>query len=436
MQIPAQFQTVIQILDELTEIQSPADRLVAKTFKNNRYIGSKDKAAITSHLYAILRSQQKLDHLLNQKQLTPTGRARMLAHLALTKPLPLEDIFTGEQYQPAILNDAEQAFAAALPDLLKQELPEHIQLNLPQWLLPRLKKAYGDALPDLAAALGQNAPLDIRVNTRCTTKDELAEIIKNEGYDNAPTPFAPNGIRLARRAPLTSFQEFRQGHFEIQDEGSQLLAQISGAKAGDYVIDFCAGAGGKALALAEMMNNKGRLLACDIHGYKLLETKRRARRNNVSIIKTHELLPTGDKFIKRQKHKADIVFIDAPCTGTGTWRRNPDAKHRLTETDIKEITQIQTDILTRAARYVKPGGTLVYATCSLLPEENEHQAQKFTAANAADFTPTPILNPTTNKKAEHLHLAPHTTKTDGFFATTWTRNPLPEVKTEEKPTPK
>lgn len=419
MQTPAQYMTLIQIQEDLIKNPSPADRLLSKTFKNNRYMGGKDKKFITNTLYALLRMRNTLDFYLNAASLTPNGRTRTLAYTLHIQEDPTT-IFTGEQYQPDELSDAEQAFVDRFEDIKQKSLPEAAKLNMPEWLLPTLKKQFGDALPTLAESLNTQAPTDVRANTLKTTREKLQTAFENEGYTSRPTPISPTGLRLTDRAPLTTLPEFRQGHFEIQDEGSQLLAQLTAPEGNQYIIDFCAGAGGKTLALAALMGNKGRILACDIHTFKLEEARRRAKRAGLNNVKTHTLLPTGDKFLKRQNNKADIVLVDAPCTGTGTWRRNPDAKWRLTETDIQEITMLQKNILERAARLVKPGGKLVYATCSLLEAENQAQADAFQKAHP-HFTPQPFTEPFLQKEVTSLQLTPHQHEMDGFFIAMWER---------------
>ncbi|MBM3618610.1 MAG: RsmB/NOP family class I SAM-dependent RNA methyltransferase, partial [Alphaproteobacteria bacterium] len=277
-------------------------------------------------------------------------------------------------------------------------------------------------------ALGTEASLDMRVNTLKTTREALIKSLKEEGFDPSPTPYSPWGVRLAKRGAIFNTKAFREGWFEVQDEGSQLIAFACNAKAGEKVIDFCAGAGGKTLALSAMMQNKGRVLAWDTSATRLEQIVKRIRRAGADNIQRHAIESESDAFIKRHKGSADVVLIDAPCSGSGTWRRNPDLKWRFAQQDLDEVTAIQTRVLASAARLVKPGGRLVYATCSLFNEENKKQVEQFLSRNP-DFrvaTPAEIWNNEYGfnglEAQDTLQLSPLRSNTDGFYAAVLVKN--------------
>ena len=260
----------------------------------------------------------------------------------------------------------------------------------------------------------QQAPTDLRVNLLKTTRAAALSALKEEGFDVEPTELSPWGVRLFGRQNVSRSRLFRDGWFEIQDEGSQLVALLARAKPGMRVIDYCAGAGGKTLALAMTMNNHGRITACDVSEHRLNGAIKRLRRANVHNVERH-LLVTGDKRLKRQEKKCDLVLVDAPCTGTGTWRRNPDARLRLTTVDLAELVAKQASILDSAQRLVRPGGALVYATCSLLTEEGEEQISAF-LERYAEFQLVKIAEmQTADLNGDALRLTPARNNTDGFF---------------------
>jgi 16S rRNA (cytosine967-C5)-methyltransferase len=250
-----------------------------------------------------------------------------------------------------------------------------------------------------------------------------------EGYELYPTPVSDIGLRLTKRAPIFTSPAFKAGHFEVQDEGSQLVAALVSAKPGMKVIDFCAGTGGKTLAIAAQMENKGRILAWDSSAKRLGQIKERLRRAGVDNVQVHVLEHENDQFIKRHKDSADRVLVDAPCSGTGTWRRNPDLKWRFTPKDLEEVVAVQQRILQSAARLVRPGGQLVYATCSLLPCENQGQIEQF-LKNISNFEVVPVdkiwdkARPeSSGASAPYLSLTPHQDGVDGFFAAVLERRP-------------
>jgi 16S rRNA (cytosine967-C5)-methyltransferase len=272
------------------------------------------------------------------------------------------------------------------------------------------------------AALCGTAALDLRVNgLKIDDREKARAALAREGVDAARTPLSPIGLRVFERVPLGTLKTFRDGFVEVQDEGSQLAALLADARPGMRVVDFCAGAGGKTLALAAAMENRGHLVACDIAAKRLERATERLRRAGASIVQRVPLTSARDKWVKRHGQGFDRVFVDAPCTGTGTWRRNPDAKWRLRPEDLADLTALQAEILDSAQRLVKPGGRLVYVTCSLLAEENEQQVAHFLAGHPA-FSLLPVgpvwravIGTEAPAESEMLRLTPARHGTDGFF---------------------
>lgn len=403
----------------------PVDAMLGDYFRHRRFIGAKDKGFISRRVYASLRQRGILQWHIEQAGLPMTPRSLVLAVLLIEEKHPastMEQWFTGEGYDPDPLEVEEMRFAQNLNPENTEGMPEWMRLNTPQWCVERLQTLFGEDTAAELAALNEEAPLDLRVNTLKTTREAARKSLKQEDFPAKPTPYSPWGLRLDRRGALFNSKAFKQGWIEVQDEGSQLVSLLSGAKAGDKVIDFCAGAGGKTLALAAMMENKGRILAWDTAATRLEQSAKRLRRAGVDTVQRHALTSENDSFIKRHKGSADVVVIDAPCSGSGTWRRNPDLKWRFNETDLGEITAIQRSILDSAQRLVKKGGKLLYITCSIFEEENELQVKQF-LTKYPDFevaSPSEIWNNDACKelsgKSQFLRLTPHRAGTDGFFA--------------------
>ncbi len=331
---------------------------------------------MSDRAWHVLRAYRRLTWWLADR---PTPRLLVAASLLLEGGA-LADVasaFSGGQFAPAALAPSEQAALRRLQGrtLDHASMPDAVRLEMPDWLLPLLSARFGEA--ELAALL-QPAPLDLRVNLLKATREAARAALAAEGLEATPTPLSPWGLRIEGRRQVTTGPAFRSGLVEIQDEGSQLVAALTDARPGMRVADWCAGAGGKTLALAMMMQNRGQLLACDVSAARLDGAVRRLRRAGVHNVERH-LIEPGDKWAKRRAGSFDRVLVDAPCTGTGTWRRNPDARLRLTEADLAELLPKQAAILDQAAPLVRSGGRLVYATCSLLSEENEDQVTAFLA---------------------------------------------------------
>jgi 16S rRNA (cytosine967-C5)-methyltransferase len=305
-------------------------------------------------------------------------------------------------------------------------MPAPVRLEVPDWILPHLEARFGDAIDAEMAAMAEPAPLDLRVNLLKSTIEAARAALLAEGIEAEPTPYSPWGLRAAHRRAVTSGAAFQTGAVEIQDEGSQLVAHLVGAAPGMRVADWCAGAGGKTLAIAATMENRGHVVACDVSETRLDGAVKRLRRAGVHNVERH-LTVSGDKWTKRRAQSFDRVLVDAPCTGTGTWRRNPDGRLRLSETDYDELIPKQATILDAAERLVRPGGRLVYATCSLLAGENEAQVEGFLARHPAYRVvplsevwtlpaPVPCAGP-------YLVLTPLQHGTDGFFGAVLERAP-------------
>jgi 16S rRNA (cytosine967-C5)-methyltransferase len=310
-------------------------------------------------------------------------------------------------------------------------LSDKLRHNLPDWLANTLREqlaAQGeDEFGALAQALLQPAPLDLRVNVLKARREEVLAALAAADISAQATPYSPWGIRVEGKPTLNKMELFTRGDVEVQDEGSQLLALLTGASRGEMVVDFCAGAGGKTLALGAMMRNTGRLYAWDTSAHRLDALKPRLARSGLSNVHPAQIAHERDERVKRLAGKVDRVLVDAPCSGLGTLRRNPDLKWRQSSAAVQELAVKQQSILASAARLVRPGGRLVYATCSLLQDENEKVAQAFTEAHRSDFTPLDSAEVLNAAKVDGLTQAgffrawPHRHAMDGFFAALWTR---------------
>jgi 16S rRNA (cytosine967-C5)-methyltransferase len=427
----ARIQASIELLDSIllswqSEKRIPADKLIDNYFRDRRFIGSKDRASIGELVYWCLRHKATLEWWLKDKlEADIHARAMVLTSLMLRKDYDAASITLATQDSQYALPSITQLEKVRCERLCKEniahpDMPEYARLNYPQWLEPLLKESLEKDFEAALKALSEQAPTDLRVNILKTTREQLHEDLKAEGFENTPTALSSIGLRLAKRMPIFTSKYFKDGHFEVQDEGSQLVSLLVDAKPGQKVIDFCAGAGGKTLGIAAAMENKGRILAWDNSQKRLAQIVLRLRRAGVHNVQTHVLTSEHDAFIKRHKASADRVLVDAPCSGSGTWRRNPDLKWRFTQKDLDEVLALQQSILQSAARLVKPGGRLIYATCSLFKNENDQQVEKF-LRNVNDFrvvSAEKIWDKTSGDEglASYLWVTPHTDGVDGFFA--------------------
>lgn len=417
-----------QAVDEASE--APADAVANAWFRARRFIGAADRRAVADRLWAMLRAAPRLVWHLKRARAPITPRTLMLAQLAVAEGAAADAVaglFNAARHGPAPLADAERRALASLAGRVLDDpaMPEAARLGVPDWLLPRLAARFGAALAAEMAAFDAPAPTDLRANLLKATREQAQAALAAEGIATEPTPFSPWGLRAEGRPPVTASRAFRDGLVEIQDEGSQLIAAMVDARPGLRVCDVCAGAAGKTLALAAAMANRGQIVAADVSAARLEAAAKRLRRAGASNVE-RRLIEPGAKWLKRAAGGFDRVLVDAPCTGTGTWRRRPDARLRLTEADLLDLTQKQSVILERAARLVKPGGILVYATCSVLTEENEVQVEGV-LARVPGFAVLPLAAVRTRTGVAlpgddpYLSLTPAGHGTDGFFAAALTR---------------
>ncbi|GAA0593519.1 RsmB/NOP family class I SAM-dependent RNA methyltransferase [Craurococcus roseus] len=413
--------------------RKPADAVANDFFRARRYIGGGDRRAVSDRVWGVLRRRLRLGWWLELVGAQPTPRLLVAADLLLAEGLDpaavARQAFSGGQYAAAALDLSEERALRAIAArrrsggaLEHPGMPEAVRLELPDWALPGFRARFGPRLAAEAAAMQEPAPLDLRANLLKTTREGAAALLAAEGIETEPTPFSPWGLRVPERRPVTSTRAFQEGLVEVQDEGSQLVVLLTGAEPGMRVADYCAGAGGKTLALAAAMGNRGRITACDVSTPRLEGAVRRLRRAGVDNAERH-LLEPGDRWAKRRAGTFDRVLVDAPCTGTGTWRRNPDARTRTGPEDLRELLPKQAAILDAAAGLVRPGGgRLVYATCSVLPEEDEEQVRAFLGRHP-DFGLLPLSAAWAEAgtvpppgDGEFLLTSPARHGTDGFFA--------------------
>jgi 16S rRNA (cytosine967-C5)-methyltransferase len=433
--IPAAcLQAVLDLMHEVDSAARPADAVVSAWFRARRSIGDKDRSHISELLYALLRHHARLGWWLTKHGREHGPRNRLLAWLALDEGMTrgqVEGLFTGEKSAPAVLEAHERALLTKLQGCTidHPSMPDEVRVECPSWALEPLRRRFQDAFGWEMAALLTAAPLDVRVNPIKSTRDVMLRALRDIGLEAEASRMAPYGIRVHKRPSLASLPMLKSGEVEIQDEGSQLVAMLLDARAGERVVDFCAGAGGKTLAIGAQMANKGHIIACDVLEGRLKRAAERFRQAGLHNIETRLLASETDRWVKRHKGGFDRVLVDAPCSGTGTWRRNPDARWRTQEEQgLDNLLSLQARILASAARLVKPGGRLVYATCSMLPEENEHQVAAFLAAHPA-FEAVPLgetaLPQISSAHPDYLSLTPARHDTDGFFAAVMRRKSAP-----------
>jgi 16S rRNA (cytosine967-C5)-methyltransferase len=405
-----------ELLRTLLRHDAPADGVAATFFRQHRALGPRERHTLAETAYAVLRQRLLFQHL------AQSGSGALERRLAIL----------GWQGSDAFLRTAlaphEQQWLAEVSGIDRDALPDKLRHNLPDWLAAALQDTLGEQFWPLVRALGEPAPLDLRVNVAKARREDVQRVLAEAGVVAAATPFSPWGLRIEGKPALTRLAAYTSGQFEVQDEGSQLLALLTDAKRGEMVIDFCAGAGGKTLALGAAMRNTGRLYAFDISGHRLDALRPRLARSGLSNVHPAQIAHERDERIKRLAGKIDRVLVDAPCTGLGTLRRNPDLKWRQSPQAVAEAQVRQGAILASASRLLKPGGRLVYATCSLLAAENEDVAAAFGAAHAAGFEPLPALQALEAARVDDaaamvsgpfMRLWPHVHRTDGFFAAVW-----------------
>ncbi|MGH2566779.1 MAG: 16S rRNA (cytosine(967)-C(5))-methyltransferase RsmB [Bacteroidota bacterium] len=434
MQLPSLLGHVQELLSTILTSDKPADSLIDSFFRSRKYLGSHDRRFIAETTYGTLRHLRRaraaLDFALADSNATVRDTDRVLLTVA--------------SYLLSIELNAELNHEALTPKIqsaeLKRRLPEivarmtsfrlapssdpldrmGIRYSFPDWLVKSFIHEFGETEAEtLCAGLNEQAPLTLRVNALMTTVEECQRILQSEGIETSRTRLSPLGLNVAKRFNIFSLKSFRDGFFEVQDEGSQLVPLIIDPKPTAKVLDACAGAGGKTLALASIMKNRGEIYAADVHGFRLKELHRRATRAGVSNVRIKEVDDLAE-LMEKYSGFFDIVFIDAPCSGLGTIRRNPGMKWTVTEETVKELSEKQQRIIESSAPLVKSGGRLVYATCTVLREENENVVERFLSEHSG-FTmidPAPSvaqLGLSSAISGKFIKLLPHRHGTDGFF---------------------
>ena len=413
------------------QFEHPADAVVSRYFREHRSLGPRERATLAETAFAVLRKKLLFE------QLARSGSG------AKERKLAILGFFGPRDFLTSALNDTEKKWLATCDAIPADALMAPHRHNLPEWMAQALQAQLGEDFWALAENLQQAGTLDLRVNMFQAKRSDIQKELAQAGIASTPTPYSPWGLRLEGKPALQKTDAFTRGAIEVQDEGSQLLALLVDAHRGEMVVDFCAGAGGKTLALGAAMRSTGRLYAFDVSGHRLDALKPRMARSGLSNVHPAAIAHERDDRVKRLAGKIDRVLVDAPCSGLGTLRRNPDLKWRQKPQAVKELTEKQQAILQSASRMVKSGGRLVYATCSMLPEENELIAQAFSEANP-DFAPLNVAQELERLKVPDaaslcspalsvdestgeqsggtfLRLWPHRHATDGFFAAAWVK---------------
>lgn len=428
------------IVDELArayavilKLDGPADVLMKAFFKSNPKLGGRDRSILAEAIYYGLRHLASIAFRMHPVRPERAPRAAALVTLALQYGAQsLTDTVMGSEKGPVQNMLAVQLDSA----------PEAVRAEMPEWLYERITAQYGNEAQAIFTASCQSAPLDVRVNALKAKREAVLEEMLEHRVTAQAMPFSPDGIRLRDKPALTRWPMYQEGRIDVQDEGSQLIARLVGAKRGEMVCDFCAGAGGKTLALGAMMRSAGRLYAFDINEKRLRGLTPRMRRAGLSNVHPIAIINEHDNRIKRLRGKFDRVLVDAPCTGTGTLRRNPDLKWRLSVKELERINAVQRSVLEEASKLLKPGGRVVYATCSMLEQENQQVVQAF-LQDHPDFAlidATEVLArqgvqlPADQKErfGPYFVMLPHRHDTDGFFAAVLVKKAPESAK---RPTP-
>jgi len=414
---PAILGNAEEVLREILRFTSPADVTLSRYFKDHPRLGGRERGAIAECVYAVLRQKSFFTDFAG------TGASmRRLTVLGMAEAIGADSL--------GGLSEDETARLTRIKEIDRSLLPPKKLANLPDWLYDKFVAQYGEEETlALAAVLNTAAPLDLRVNSLKADRDKVIAELATAPIAAEPTPYSALGLRIWKKPALQNLPLFKEGAIEVQDEGSQVLAQLLGARRGEMVVDFCAGAGGKTLAIGAIMRSTGRLYAFDVSEKRLTKLKPRLARSGLSNVHPVVIAHERDAKVKRLAGKIDRVLVDAPCSGMGTLRRNPDVKWRQQPEGIAELTEKQASILDGAARLVKFGGRLVYATCSLLDEENEGIVQGFLASHP-DFELVPMHKVLAEQRTplemgDYLKMLPHKHGTDGFFAAVLERKAAP-----------
>ena len=403
---PQLLQLATQALDLVLDFKRPADAELSAFFRDHKKLGPHDRAFVAEAVFGVLRRYRYLSVVV------PAANPRTLVIAWLIKARGMSGAVLEQFAKPELIDHIRNAKT--------DDLALGIAADLPDWVIEKLQLSMSDTdILALGRALQLQAPLDVRVNTIKANREAVLAQLLAEGMAVEATPYSPWGIRFKDHPAINRHPLFVNGSLEVQDEGSQLLALLVGARRGEMVCDFCAGAGGKTLAIGAMMASSGRLYAFDVAEKRLVKMKPRLARSGLSNVMPQLLSSENDTRVKRLAGKLDRVLVDAPCSGLGTIRRNPDLKFRQSPESVAELTQKQTAILRSAAKLLKPGGRLVYATCSLLTEENEAVVETLLAEGK--FTLLPVNEVLAQSKIDldtgpMLKMSPSIHGTDGFFA--------------------
>lgn len=412
--IYARLEQAISAIRGVLPMEYPADAVLRRYFREHPALGASDRSFIAETVFGILRHKFFLECLTTNA----TPRALLLSYLVKFQGVNLREL-------KSAISETEAKWLAEIKAITLQSQPLAVQSEFPAWLFEKLQNFMSETeILELGRALQQSAPLDIRVNTIHTKRNEVLAALCQDGLQALATPYSPVGIRLNGKPAINRHRLFLSGQIEVQDEGSQLLGYLLAPRRGEMIVDFCAGAGGKTLLLGALMHSSGRIYAFDTSEKRLNNLKPRLKRSGLSNLHPQLIANENDSKVKRLAGKIDRVLVDAPCSGLGTLRRNPDLKWRQSPQSVQALKQKQAAILTAAARLLKPGGRLVYATCSLLPEENQEVVEnflsdhpRFSLENCAKiFLQQQIPIDT----GEFLQLLPHQHGTDGFFAASLT----------------
>ncbi|MEV4779776.1 RsmB/NOP family class I SAM-dependent RNA methyltransferase [Burkholderia sp. LMU1-1-1.1] len=427
---PAILANAEEVLREILRFAAPADTTLSRYFKDHPRLGGRERGAIAECIYNVLRNKSFYTDF---SEAGGGATMRRLTLLGMADAVGVDSL--------GGLTEDEVAWVERILQIDRKVMHKSSRSNMPKWLFDKLVEQMGEEETlALADGMNQPAPLDLRVNAMKGTREEVAAGLAEAPIRSTPTPYSPLGLRVLQKPALQNLPLFKSGHIEVQDEGSQILSAIVGAKRGEMVVDFCAGAGGKTLALGATMRNTGRLYAFDVSEKRLAKLKPRLARSGLSNVHPVQIAHERDAKIKRLAGKIDRVLVDAPCSGLGTLRRNPDVKWRQQPSAIGELQVKQAAILDGAARLLKGGGRLVYATCSFLEDENDFIAKQFLDTHA-DFELVPMSKVLAEQKidlemGDYLKLLPHKHQTDGFFAAVFERKPMPKkvapVKDEEE----
>lgn len=421
MRLGGRLAGAIEVLADIEARRRPVADALKDWGLSHRFAGSADRAAIGNIVYDALRKKLSHGWMMGDGSATAMGYAVLFRQWGVV-PEQLKAELDGDKFAPEWLGDE---IVAAFEARVLTDAPFYMQADIPEWIQPSFKRSFGERWIEEAAALAGRPDLDLRANTLKASQQKVIHGLERAGA--IASPIAPQGVRIpsgsgASRLPnVTAELSFQKGWFEVQDEGSQIVADMVSAHEGDQVLDYCAGGGGKTLAVAASMNNKGQVHAYDVDRQRLYPIIERLKRAGTRNVQVHD----NQAALASMKGRMDRVLVDAPCTGTGTWRRRPDTKWRLNQKNLEERISQQQGALNDAATYVRPGGVLVYITCSVLPEENEDRVTAFLAENADyEAINTVAIFEQLFAKAEarphsgnqkSVTLTPATTATDGFF---------------------